>query len=85
MTVHLEPEKHLDQIVEVRFLDHVSSDEADQELVIGTVWGRLVHDDWQKIRVRTWETNANELDDDAMFITLVRSAVISVRPLILGD
>lgn len=87
MAVHLEPERYVGQVVEVRFLDHVSSSDADQELVICTIWGRLVHDDWQKIRVRTWEANDDDPDEDAEFLTLIRAAVISIRPLIydLGD
>ena len=81
----LQPEKYKGEIVEVRFLDHVSSSDAEQELVICTIWGRLIRDDWQEIQIRTWETDAGESSEDAEFVVLIRAGVVSIRPLIFGD
>lgn len=85
MVVLPELEKYSEKIVEVKFLDHVSSGEPEQDLALCTVWGRLVLCDPQKIRVRVWEANDDHPDEDAEFITLIRAAVVSVRSLIFGD
>lgn len=76
----LEPEKYLGRVVEIRFLDHVSSSSETQEPLLCTIWGKIVHEDWQSIRVQTWVTDDND-NNNAEFIVLVRAAVVSIRPL----
>ena len=76
----LEPEKYLGRIAEVRFLDHVSSSSETQELLLCVVWGKIVYEDWQSIRVQTWITDDND-NNNAEFVVLVRAAVVSIRPL----
>lgn len=78
----LEPGKHIGQVVEVKFLDHVTSGDMGQELVFCTIWGRLISDDWQKIIVRRWETDEDvDASINMKYATLIRSAVVSIRPL----
>lgn len=78
MAVHLVPEKYLGRVVEVIFVDHVSSGNKNTELVLCRVWGKIISETWQKVVICTW---ASDVDENSEYVTLIRSAIHSIKPL----
>jgi len=76
------PATYIGKIVEIVFVDHVSSGDEATELVLCKVWGRVVSETWQKVAICTWESDT---DGNNEYTTLIRSAIHSIRSMIVGE